>query len=65
MTVYKLKGLDVYVTAYDKDSAATFLWLDGIGVTIENIDSTEINPNHDNIGKVFRNIAELVNHSTD
>lgn len=59
MKTYKLNGLEIYTVAFNlKDALLVFL-ANKIGVTESNIIETDIEPNRDAIGTVFRSLEEL------
>jgi hypothetical protein len=58
MKTYKLNGLEYYLCAFDVKDAILVLWDNGIAVTKNNIIETDINPNRDAIGKVFKSLEE-------
>lgn len=59
MKTYKLKGLDYYTVAFSKEDAVGIFWLDSIGVTENDLIETDIKPNREAIGKVFKSLDEL------
>ena len=59
MTTYKLDGLEFYTVAFSKSDAVIIFLVNKIGVTEKNVLETEIEPNRDAVGKVFRSLQEL------
>lgn len=62
MKTYQLNGLDIYTVAFNKKDAVMVFLANKIGVTEQNITETDITPNRNAIGKVFRSLKELNNH---
>lgn len=61
MKTYKLIGIPYYTVSFSiKDALFTFL-LNKIGVTESNIEETDILPNRDAFGKVFKTLEEYEN----
>ena len=65
MKTYKLNGLEIYTVAFTKKDAVLIFLSNKIGVTEENITETDIQPNRDAIGKVFRSLEELTNYEVE
>lgn len=63
MKVYQLNGIEYYCVAFSKGDALILFWANKIGVTLENIVETDIEPDRDAIGKVFRSKEELESFS--
>jgi hypothetical protein len=61
MKTYKLNGLEYYTVAFSVTDAVGTFWKNGIGVTEKNITETDIDPNRDAVGKVFKSLDELLN----
>ena len=62
MYIYKLNNLEFYTVAFNKkDAIITFLH-NKIGVTEKDVIETDIEPNRDALGKVFKNLDELKNY---
>lgn len=61
MKTYKLEGLEYYTVAFSKEEAVSIFWLHSIGITEKNLIETNIKPNRDAIGKVFKSLDELQN----
>jgi hypothetical protein len=62
MKTYKLNGLEIYTVAFSKKDATLVFIANKMGITEENITETDIEPNRDAIGKVFRSLKELTNY---
>ena len=58
MKTYKLNGLEYYTCAFSKNDACLTFLANKIGVTVDNIIETDITPNRDAIGKVFKSLEE-------
>jgi hypothetical protein len=58
MKTYKLNGLEYYTCASNKADACGVFWVNKIGVTHDDIVETDIPPNRDAIGKVFKSLEE-------
>jgi hypothetical protein len=58
MKTYKLNGLEYYTCASNKKDACEIFWLYKIGVTHNDILETDITPNKDAVGKVFKSLKE-------
>lgn len=65
MKTYKLNGLEIYTVAFSKKDAVLVFLANKIGVTEQNITETDIQPNRDAIGKVFRSLEELTNYEVE
>lgn len=65
MKTYKLNGLEIYTVAFNKTDAVLIFLSNKIGVTPLDISETEIEPNEDAIGKVFRSLDELINYEVE
>lgn len=65
MKTYKLNGLEIYTVAFDKKDAVIIFLANKIGVTEEDVIETDIEPNRDAIGKVFRSLEELTNYEVE
>lgn len=65
MKTYQLNGLEIYVVAFSKQDAVSVFWANKIGVTQDDVIETDIEPNRDAIGKVFRSLDELINYEVD
>ena len=65
MKTYKLNNLEIYTVAFNKEDALLIFLANKIGVTTENIVETDIEPNRDAIGKVFRNLEELISFEVE
>ena len=61
MKTYKLNGLEIYTVAFSKKDAVLVFLANKMGVTEENVTETDIQPNRDAIGKVFRSLEEYNN----
>ena len=61
MKTYKLNGLDIYTVAFNKTDATVVFLINRIGVTEKNIIETDIAPNEEAVGKVFRSLEEYNN----
>lgn len=59
MKTYKLNGLEIYTVAFSKEDAVSVFLANKIGVTINNVIETDIEPNRDAVGKVFKSLEEL------
>lgn len=59
MKVYKLKGIDYYTVAFSKEDAIVIFYLNKIGVTVENIEETNLTPDRNKIGKFFKSLEDL------
>lgn len=64
MKVYKLKELEYYTVAFSKGEAVTLFWKNNIGVTVDNIEETDITPNREAIGSVFKNLESMQEHGS-
>jgi hypothetical protein len=58
MKTYKLNSIEYYVCAFNKADAVSVFWDNGIAITENNLIETDINPNRDSIGKVFKSLEE-------
>ena len=65
MKTYKLNGLEIYTVAFSKKDAVLVFFANKMGVTEENIIETDIQPNRDALGKVFRSLEELTNYEVE
>lgn len=65
MKTYKLNNLEIYTVAFNKEDAVLVFLTNRIGVTVENVVKTDIEPNRDAIGKVFRNLEELISFEVE
>lgn len=65
MKTFKLNGVEIYTVAFNKSDAVLVFMINKIGVTEANIIETDIEPNRDALGKVFRNLEELINYEVD
>jgi hypothetical protein len=65
MKTYQLNGLNYFTVAFSKKDAVAIFWLNNIGVTEENIIETDIPPNRDAVGKVFKNKQELLDYEVE
>jgi len=65
MKTYKLNGLEIYIVAFNKKDAVLVFLANKIGVTEENVTKTNIQPNRDAIGKVFKSLEELTNYEVE
>lgn len=65
MKTYKLNGLEIYTVAFNKKDAVLTFLANKIGVTEENVTETDVQPNRDAIGKVFRSLEELTNYEVE
>lgn len=65
MKTYKLSGLEIYTVAFNKKDAVLVFLANKIGVTEENVIETDIQPNRDAIGKIFRSLEELTNYEVE
>ena len=65
MKTYKLNGLEIYTVAFNKKDAVLVFLANKIGVTEENVTKTNIQPNRDAIGKVFKSLEELTNYEVE
>lgn len=65
MKTYKLNGLEIYTVAFSKKDAVLVFLANKIGVTEQNITETDIQPNRNAIGKVFRSLEELTNYEVE
>lgn len=61
MKTYKLIGLDFYTAAFSKVDAALVFLANKIGVLPSNIEETDIEPNRDAVGRVFRSLEDYKN----
>ena len=58
MKTFKLNGLEYYTCAFSKEDAALVFLVNKIGVTPRDIQETDILPNRDAIGKVFKSLED-------
>ena len=65
MKTYKLNGLEIYTVAFNKTDAMLVFLANKIGVTEANITETDIEPNRDAIGSVFRSLEALQNYEVE
>lgn len=65
MKTYKLKELEIYTVAFDKQDAVIVFLVNKIGVTEEDVIETDIEPNRDAVGKVFRSLEELTDYEVE
>lgn len=65
MKTYKLNGIEYYTVAFSKGDAVEVFWLHGIGVTETNVVETDIEPNREAIGNVFRSLVEMEEFNTE
>lgn len=63
MKTYKLKGLEFYIAAHDIDDVIEICWINGIGITENNVEETGIPVNVDALGTVCRSLEEYQTHS--
>lgn len=61
MKVYKLNGLEIYTIAFNRNDAVLIFLANKMGVTAKNVSETDIEPNRDGLGRVFRSLEELSN----
>ena len=61
MKTYKLDGLEYYTVAFSKVDACIIFIANRIGVTPEDIIETDIEPNRDAVGRVFKSLEDLQN----
>lgn len=62
MKTYQLKGLDTYTVAFSKEDAVFTFLINKIGVTEKDIIETDITPNKDAIGMVFKTLEALMSY---
>lgn len=65
MKTFKLKGIDYYLCCFNIKEAVSIFWINKIGVREENIELTDIEPNRDAIGIVFKNLSDYLNYTTE
>jgi hypothetical protein len=58
MKTYKLNGLEYYTCAFNKQDACVVFLVNKIGVTHDDIVETDIAPNRDAVGKVFKSLEQ-------
>jgi hypothetical protein len=64
MKTYKLNGLEYYTCASNKKDACEVFWayevfwVNKIGITHDDILETDITPNRDAVGKVFKSLEK-------
>lgn len=60
MKVYRLKGIECYVVAFNKVDAVIWFSTAGISVTENDIMETVFIANRDELGKVFKNFSQFI-----
>lgn len=65
MKTYQLKGLEYFFCAFSKSDVIAVCWLSGIGVTENDVVETDITPNRDAVGRVFKSLQEYENFEVE
>lgn len=65
MKTYKLNGLEIYTVAFSKSDAVLVFLANRMGVTEKDVTETDIEPNRDAIGQVFRSLNDLVSYEVE
>jgi len=65
MKTFKLIGLEYYLCCFSKKEAVSVFWINKIGVCEENIEETNIEPNRDAVGIVFKSLNDYINYTTE
>lgn len=65
MKTYKLDGLEYYTVAFSKKDAVFRFLMNKIGVTENNLIEVNIEPNRDGLGRIFKNLNDLITFNVE